>query len=69
MKKLNKSQRFILVMGILLATFGLVGKWSGWDIDYFPFFYTGSTLTWVAFLNTEKNCCWGIKRERTNSKP
>ncbi|WP_190809659.1 hypothetical protein [Flagellimonas sp. S3867] len=69
MKKLNKAQKFIFISGILLTTFAILGKLDNWDMDFFPFFYTGSTFMWIAFLNTGKGCCWGLRRKSATSKP
>ncbi|WP_420604235.1 hypothetical protein [Flagellimonas sp.] len=68
MKKLNRAQKVILCMGILGMAIGILGKWNNWDIDYFPFFYAGSTLAWVAFLKTERSCCMGFGRKKVNPK-
>ncbi|SNZ01554.1 hypothetical protein [Flagellimonas pacifica] len=69
MKKLNKAQKVILCMGILGMAIGVLGKWNHWDIDYFPFFYTGSMLAWVAFLKTEKDCCFRPVKNKVRQKP
>lgn len=64
MKKLSTSQRIVLVSGIIGALIGLYGKFNGWEYDdYFIFFYTGISLTWVAFLKTDKKGC-SLPRKR-----
>lgn len=68
MKKLNKAQKFIFITGVLLTTFALLSKWNNWDVDFFPFFYTGSTFMWIAFLKPEKNCCSNMKNKRIDAK-
>lgn len=58
MKKLNTSQRIVLISGIIGVLIGLYGKFNGWEYDdYFIFFYTGISLTWVAFLRTNRTRC------------
>ncbi|WP_396591791.1 hypothetical protein [Allomuricauda sp. R78024] len=58
MKKLNTSQKIVLISGIIGVLIGLYGKFNGWEYDdYFIFFYTGISLTWVAFLKTDKKSC------------
>lgn len=68
MKRLNKAQKFIFITGILLTTFAILGKLNNWDIDFFPFFYTGSTFMWIAFLKTEKSCCTSLKKKSVDLK-
>ncbi|MGW9687258.1 hypothetical protein [Flagellimonas sp. 2504JD1-5] len=68
MKRLNKSQKFIFISGVLLTAFAILGKWNNWDIDFFPFFYTGSTFMWIAFLKTEKGCCFSLRKKRIDTK-
>ncbi len=57
MKKLNTSQKIVLISGIIGVLIGIYGKYDGWLYDdYFIFFYTGISLTWVAFLRTDRRC-------------
>lgn len=57
MKKLDTSQKIVLISGIIGSLIGIYGKVAGWEHDdYFIFFYTGISLTWVAFLKTDRRC-------------
>ena len=64
MKKLKTSQKVVLTMGILGVAIGIFGKFSAWDYgEYFPFFYAGSSMMWIAFLPQKNYCCNLFKRK------
>ncbi|WP_420400715.1 hypothetical protein [Flagellimonas sp.] len=67
MKKLNKAQRLIFLLGIIGTLVGLYGKFNGWEHnDYFPIFYSGMSFMWIAFLPSGKTCCnWFKKRTKS----
>lgn len=57
MRKLNTSQKIVLILGIVLAAIGIFGKFNQWEYgSYFPFFYAGTSMAWIAFLPTRKKC-------------
>ncbi|KQC31211.1 hypothetical protein [Flagellimonas eckloniae] len=63
MKKLNIQQKVILGAGLLAVLIGIFGKISGWEYDYyFVPFYTGISLSWIAFLDTSSKCCNPFKK-------
>ncbi|PWL37984.1 hypothetical protein DKG77_06745 [Flagellimonas aquimarina] len=64
MKKLDTSQKIVLISGIIGSVIGIYGKFAGWEYDdYFIFFYTGVSLTWVAFLKTDRRCLKIFKKQ------
>ncbi|MBR9854559.1 MAG: hypothetical protein GYB37_08270 [Algicola sp.] len=64
MKKLNTKQKVVFAMGILGVLIGIYGKLNTWEYaTYFPFFYSGSTMMWIAFLPQRKSCCHPFKRK------
>ncbi|MDF0717853.1 hypothetical protein PY092_16940 [Muricauda sp. 334s03] len=64
MKKLNTRQKVVFSMGILGVLIGVYGRFNAWEyMGYFPFFYSGSTLMWIAFLPQRKTCDNPFKRK------
>jgi len=64
MRKLKTSQKVVLAMGILGVLIGIFGKFSAWEYgEYFPFFYAGSSMMWIAFLPHRKSCNNSFKRK------
>ncbi|MEC7772283.1 MAG: hypothetical protein VX798_13925 [Bacteroidota bacterium] len=64
MKKLNTRQKVVFSLGILGVLVGIYGRFNAWEYtEYFPFFYTGSTMMWIAFLPQGKSCCNPFKRK------
>ena len=64
MKKLNTRQRVVFAMGICGILIGIYGRFNAWEyMEYFPFFYTGSTMMWIAFLPQKRSCCHLFKRK------
>ena len=69
MKKMNTSQKVILTLGILGTLTGIYGKWTGWAYDdYFVFFYTGMTFSWIAFLPSSKSCCMPFWKKKVQQQ-
>ncbi|AWX43842.1 hypothetical protein HME9304_00833 [Flagellimonas maritima] len=57
MKKLNVTQKAILISGIVGICIGIYGKWLGWEYkSYFIPLYIGTSFIWIAFLNTDNKC-------------
>lgn len=68
MRKLNTKQKVVFVMGILGVSIGIFGKFNTWEyMEYFPFFYSGLTMMWIAFLPNRKPCYNPFKRKETQS--
>lgn len=66
MKKLSTTQKVVMAMGLLGSAIGIYGRFNGWEyMDYFPFFYSGMTMIWIAFLPSTPTCCRFFKRKRT----
>ncbi|MCK0160660.1 hypothetical protein [Allomuricauda sp. F6463D] len=64
MSKLNTKQKVILAMGALGIMIGIYGKFNTWEyMEYFPFFYSGATLMWIAFLPNKKSCYNPFKKK------
>ena len=64
MKKLSTQQKIVFAMGILGVLIGIYGKFNSWEhAMYFPFFYSGSAMMWIAFLPQKKSCCSLFKRK------
>nr|WP_297785056.1 hypothetical protein [uncultured Allomuricauda sp.] len=64
MKKLNTKQKVVFSLGILGVLVGIYGRFNAWEyMEYFPFFYTGSTMMWIAFLPQGKLCCNPFKKK------
>lgn len=64
MKKLKTSQKVVLAMGIIGVSIGIFGKYKTWEyMEFFPFFYSGITMMWVAFLPQKKSCSNPFKRK------
>lgn len=52
-------------MGILGVSIGIFGKFNTWEyMVYFPFFYSGLTMMWIAFLPQNNSCCNLFKRKK-----
>ncbi|HBU77487.1 MAG TPA: hypothetical protein DEF18_05240 [Muricauda sp.] len=64
MKKLKTIQKVVLAMGIIGVSIGIFGRYQTWEyMEYFPFFYSGITMMWVAFLPQKKSCSNPFKRK------
>jgi len=64
MKNLNTKQKVVFAIGILGVLVGIYGRFSAWEYaGYFPFFYAGSTMMWIAFLPQKKSCCNLFKKK------
>ncbi|NDV16471.1 hypothetical protein GO009_10575 [Muricauda sp. TY007] len=64
MRKLNTTQKVVFAMGILSLLIGIFGRFNAWEyMEYFPFFYSGITMMWIAFLPQKKACCNPFKRK------
>ncbi|MEW2922901.1 hypothetical protein AB1A65_15610 [Muricauda sp. ANG21] len=69
MRKFNITQKVILGMGIVGTIIGFYGKWNGWAYnDYFVFFYTGITMTWIVFLPSNKSCCFPFWKKKAQKQ-
>lgn len=63
---MSTSQRVVLAMGLIGSCIGLYGRFNGWEyMEYFPFFYAGMTLLWMAFLPSSRKCCGPFKKSQT----
>ena len=66
MKKLNKAQKTILVLGILGFLTAAYGKFNGWEYkNYFILFYTSTSFMWIAFLDSKEKCYNPFKRKKS----
>ena len=64
MRKLNTKQKVVFAMGVLGVLIGIYGRFNAWEyMEYFSFFYTGSTMMWIAFLPQKKSCCNPFRRK------
>ncbi|MDF0708975.1 MAG: hypothetical protein VX772_04650 [Bacteroidota bacterium] len=64
MKKLNTKQKVVFALGVLGVLVGIYGRFNAWEYaSYFPFFYSGSAMMWIAFLPQRKSCCNPFKRK------
>nr|WP_299342805.1 hypothetical protein [Allomuricauda sp.] len=68
--KLSKVQWTLVFVGMFLAFTGIYGKTVGWDNnDFITFFYTGTSLVWIAFLDSKKSKkCWIKRRKNEQTK-
>ena len=65
MKKLNTTQKVILVSGIIGVLVGIYGKFNRWEHDdYFIPFYMGASFMWIAFLDSKQTCCIPFGRKK-----
>ncbi|WP_318312017.1 hypothetical protein [Flagellimonas crocea] len=65
MRKLSTTQKVVFAMGILGVAIGIFGRFNDWEyMEYFPFFYSGSTMMWIAFLPKRKSCNNPFKRKQ-----
>lgn len=68
MKKLRTSQIIIIAIGIIGGLIGIFGRFDGWEyMEYFPFFYSGTTMIWIAFL-PNKGCSCNLFKRKTTQK-
>lgn len=64
MRKLNTRQKVVFAMGVLGVLVGIFGRFNDWEyMEYFPFFYSGTTMMWIAYLPQRKSCCNPFKRK------
>lgn len=69
MKKLRTDQKVVLALGIVGVGVGIYGRFSGWEYDdYFVPFYTGISLSWIAFLQSDSKSCQNFGRLKRGFK-
>ncbi|WP_375325334.1 hypothetical protein [Flagellimonas sp. GZD32] len=68
MKKLNTSQKIVLVLGVVLVAISIFGKLNHWAYgSYFPIFYAGISMSWIAFLPQTKKCNNPFKKKQVQT--
>ncbi|SDQ47974.1 hypothetical protein [Flagellimonas zhangzhouensis] len=68
MKKLNTSQKIVLVLGVVLVGISIFGKFNQWEYgSYYPIFYAGISMSWIAFLPSRKKCHNPFKKKQTQT--
>lgn len=64
MRKLKTSQKVVFAAGILGVLIGIYGRINAWEyMEYFSFFYAGSTMMWIVFLPQKKSCSKLFRRK------
>ncbi|MFT0716244.1 hypothetical protein [Flagellimonas lutimaris] len=64
MRKLKTSQKVVFAAGVVGVLIGIFGRFNAWEYaSYFAFFYSGSTMMWIAFLPQKKSCRNPFKRK------
>ncbi|MAU16514.1 MAG: hypothetical protein CMH46_13360 [Muricauda sp.] len=65
MKKLKTSQKVVFAAGVLGVLIGIYGRFNAWEyMEYFSFFYAGSTMMWIVFLPQKKSCSNLFRRKK-----
>lgn len=68
MKKLKTSQKIVLGLGIVLVSIAIFGKLNHWEYgSYYPIFYAGISMSWIAFLPQTKKCQHPFKKKQAQT--